>query len=77
VQASTSYYDGFAAGAPYYSFRVAYPLERSAGGDVLYWNKGNHSLKFGVDMVHNYDFQNDLYQSNAPTATTTWQLHER
>ena len=65
VQASTSYYDGFAAGAPYYSFRVAYPLEKKwQVGDVLYWNKGNHSLKFGVDMVHNYDFQNDLYQSN-------------
>ena len=65
VQNSTSYYDGFGAGAPYYSFRVAYPLENKwQVGDVLYWNHGNHSLKMGVDMVHNYDFQNDLYESN-------------
>jgi hypothetical protein len=56
---------GFAAGSPYYSYRIAYPYEKKwQVNDIIYWNKGNHSLKFGVDMVHNYDFQNDLYESN-------------
>ena len=56
---------GFAAGSPYYSYRVAYPYElKWQVGDILYWNKGNHSFKFGVDIVHNYDFQNNLYESN-------------
>jgi hypothetical protein len=56
---------GFAAGSPYYSYRTAYPLEKKwQVGDTLYWNKGNHSFKFGVDAVHNYDFQNNLYESN-------------
>jgi Carboxypeptidase regulatory-like domain/TonB-dependent Receptor Plug Domain len=56
---------GFAAGSPYYSYRVAYPYElKWQVGDTLYWSKGNHSLKFGVDMVHNSDFQNNLYESN-------------
>jgi hypothetical protein len=56
---------GFAAGSPYYSYRVAYPYElKWQVGDILYWSKGNHSFKFGADIVHNYDFQNDLYESN-------------
>jgi hypothetical protein len=64
-QISTSYYDGFSAGAPYFSFQKALPDERKwQVGDVLYWNKGNHNLKFGADMLHNYDVENDLYQGN-------------
>jgi len=56
---------GFSAGSPYYSYRVLYPEENKwQVGDVLYWSHGNHSLKFGVDMVHNYDVQNNLYESN-------------
>ena len=56
---------GFNSGSPYYSYRAAYPLERKWQiGDTLYWTKGNHSFKFGLDMVHNYDFQNNLYESN-------------
>ena len=56
---------GFNSGSPYYSYRVAYPLERKWQiGDTLYWAKSNHTFKFGVDMVHNYDFQNNLYESN-------------
>jgi hypothetical protein len=56
---------GFNAGSPYYSYRTAYPLEKKWQiGDILYWNKGNHSFKFGVDAVHNYDFQNNLYEGN-------------
>lgn len=56
---------GFYAGSPYYSHRPAYPEEwKWQVGDILYWNKGNHSLKFGVDMVHNTDFQNSIYEGN-------------
>ena len=25
---------------------------------------GNHSFKYGVDMVHNYDLMNNTYESN-------------
>ena len=60
---STGY--GFTAGSPYYSYRPANPYElKWQVGDILYWSKGNHSLKFGVDMVHNYDYQNYLYEIN-------------
>jgi hypothetical protein len=56
---------GFNTGSPYYSYRTAYPLEKKwQVGDTLYWTKGNHSFKFGVDAVHNFDFQNNLYESN-------------
>ena len=56
---------GFNSGSPYYSYRPDYPLENKWQiGDILYWNKGTHSFKFGVDMVHNYDFQNNLYEGN-------------
>jgi hypothetical protein len=56
---------GFALGSPYYSYRKALPDEKKwQVGDVLYWNKGNHSLKFGVDAVHNDDILNNLYESN-------------
>jgi len=59
------YEDGVTAGSPYYSYRKAYPEEwKWQVGDVLYWNKGNHSLTFGVDAVHNYDLMNDTYESN-------------
>jgi len=50
---------GLYIGAPYYSFRPAYPDERKWQiGDVLYYTKGRHNMKFGVDMVHNYDIEN-------------------
>ena len=50
---------GFNVGSPYYSYRPKYPDERKwQVGDVLYWGHGNHSFKFGVDMVHNYDLTN-------------------
>ncbi len=56
---------GFYAGSPYYSYRPAYPSERKWQiGDILYWNKGNHSFRFGLDAVHNNDFQNSLYEGN-------------
>ena len=56
---------GLNAGSTYYEHRVAYPDERKwQVGDVLYWGKGNHSFKFGVDAVHNYDLMNNTYKSN-------------
>ena len=56
---------GFYLGSPYYSYRKALPDERKWQiGDVLYVSHGNHSLAFGVDGVHNYDLQNNTYESN-------------
>jgi hypothetical protein len=46
-------------GAPYYGFRPAFPDERKWQiSDELYVSRGRHNLKFGVDMVHNYDLTN-------------------
>ncbi len=62
VAASTS---GFYIGSPYYSYRKALPDERKWQiGDILYFNKGNHSFKFGTDNVHNSDLLNNTYESN-------------
>jgi len=56
---------GFNAGSPYYSFRAAYPDERKWQiGDTASWSHGRHSIRFGIDFVHNYDLQNNLYQGN-------------
>ena len=54
-------------GSPYYSYRPKYPDERKwQVGDTLYVSRGNHSFKFGVDMVHNYDLTNQAqyYEGN-------------
>lgn len=51
--------EGMNLGSPYYSYRLANPAEHKWQiGDIFYWNKGNHSFKFGVDELHNYDFNN-------------------
>jgi outer membrane receptor protein involved in Fe transport len=56
---------GFNLGSPYYSYRTAYPDERKwQVFDTAYFVKGNHSVKFGVDILHNYDLINNLYESN-------------
>ena len=56
---------GFYLGSPYYSYRKALPDERKWQiGDTLYYGHGNHSFKFGVDTVHNYDLINNTYESN-------------
>jgi len=63
LSGSTAY--GVNIGSPYYSYRIAYPYETKWQiGDILYWTKGNHSFKFGVDTVHNYDLENNLFRSN-------------
>jgi hypothetical protein len=56
---------GMYLGSPYYSYRKALPDETKWQiGDTAAWVKGNHSLKFGVDMIHNYDLLNNTYESN-------------
>ncbi|HEX4651024.1 MAG TPA: TonB-dependent receptor [Granulicella sp.] len=51
--------EGAYVGSPYYSYRPAYPDERKWQiGDNLFYQHGKHNLKFGVDMVHNYDLSN-------------------
>jgi hypothetical protein len=61
----------FNLGIPYYSYRTAYPLERKwQVGDSVYYVKGNHTFKFGADIVHNYDFTNVL--NNDPNGYYTY-----
>lgn len=56
---------GFYLGSPYYSYRKALPDERKWQiGDILYYNRGTHSFRFGVDTVHNWDMLNNTYESN-------------
>jgi len=51
-------------GSPYYSYRKALPDERKwQVEDTLYWNKGNHSFKFGGDLLHNYDLINNTFDN--------------
>jgi len=53
--------NGINLGAPYYAFRLALPDERKwEVGDTIYWSKGNHSFKFGGDVLHNWDKTNAL-----------------
>ena len=56
---------GFNLGSPYYSYRVAYPDERKWQiGDTAAYQWRRHAIRFGTDIVHNYDLQNNLFQSN-------------
>ena len=56
---------GFNLGSPYYSSRIAYPDERKWQiGDTASYQWGRHTIRLGTDIVHNYDLQNNLYQSN-------------
>lgn len=56
---------GFFLGQPYYGFRVAYPDERKWQiGDTASVIFGKHSIRFGEDIVHNYDLQNNVYEGN-------------
>jgi hypothetical protein len=57
----TSAGSGVFIGSPYYSYRPALPDERKwQVEDTLYYNKGNHTFKFGVDVLHNWDELNAL-----------------
>jgi outer membrane receptor protein involved in Fe transport len=56
---------GFNLGSEYYDYRKALPDEHKwQVGDTAAWIKGNHDVKFGVDMVHNYDIMNNTYEGN-------------
>ena len=56
---------GFTLGSPYYSYRKALPDERKwQVGDTAAWQIRDHSIKFGVDMIHNYDILNNTYEGN-------------
>jgi len=56
---------GFFLGSPYYSYRKALPDEHKwQVGDTAAWQKGNHNIKFGIDMVHNYDLMANTYEGN-------------
>jgi outer membrane receptor protein involved in Fe transport len=47
---------GFTLGSPYFSYRQALPDERKwQVDDILYYNVGNHTIRFGGDFLHNTD----------------------
>ncbi len=51
-------------GSPYYSYRKALPDERKwQVEDTLYYSHGNHSFKFGVDLLHNADLLNNTFDN--------------
>ncbi len=57
--------NGIYLGSEYYDYRKALPDEHKwQVGDTAAWEKGNHSIKFGVDMLHNYDLIDNTYESN-------------
>jgi hypothetical protein len=52
-------------GSEYYEYRKALPDERKwQVGDVLHWQKGNHSISAGGDILRNADLMNNTYKSN-------------
>jgi hypothetical protein len=52
-------------GSPYYSYRPVYPDERKwQVEDTVYWAHGNHTIKFGADLLHNADLQVNTFESN-------------
>ena len=52
-------------GSPYYSYRKALPDEHKwQVGDTANWQMGNHTIKFGVDLIHNDDRLSNTYESN-------------
>jgi hypothetical protein len=62
---------GMYLGSPYYSYRKALPDERKwQVGDTAAWQLGNHNIKFGVDLLHNYDILNNTYKNNGDYAYT-------
>ena len=62
---------GFYLGSPYYSYRKALPDERKWQiGDTLYVSHGNHSIKVGLDSVHNYDLHQQHVREQRATLPT-------
>jgi hypothetical protein len=55
---------GMYLGSLYYDYRKALPDERKwQVGDTATWQKGNHSIKFGLDLIHNADLIDNTYES--------------
>jgi hypothetical protein len=55
---------GMYLGSLYYDYRKALPDERKwQVGDTATWQKGNHSIKFGLDLIHNDDLINNTFES--------------
>jgi outer membrane receptor protein involved in Fe transport len=47
---------GFTLGSPTFSYRQALPDERKwQVHDILYYNRGNHTIRIGGDLLHNTD----------------------
>jgi Carboxypeptidase regulatory-like domain/TonB dependent receptor len=56
---------GLTFGSPYYSYRLALPDEHKwQMEDTLYYSRGNHTFKFGADLLHNADLLNNTFESN-------------
>ncbi len=73
VEVSLDSANGFTLGSPYYGYRFAYPDERKWQiGDTATYIAGKHSIRFGTDILHNYDLQNNLYRSNAQISYATY-----
>ncbi|WP_035347357.1 TonB-dependent receptor [Edaphobacter aggregans] len=65
--------NGFTLGSPYYGYRPQYPDERKWQiGDTASYIVDRHSIRFGADILHNYDLQNNLFHSNAQINYTTY-----
>jgi hypothetical protein len=73
VEVSLGGSNGFTLGSPYYGYRFAYPDERKWQiGDTASFIAGKHSIRFGTDILHNYDLQNNLYHGNAQISYSSY-----
>ena len=70
-QVTTNGGNAFISGLPYYAFRPALPDERKWQiGDTASVLLGKHSVKFGLDVVSNYDLNNTLgFSGYSPNGT--------
>ncbi len=73
VEVSLGGSNGFTLGSPYYGYRPQYPDERKWQiGDTATYLLGKHSVRFGTDVLHNYDLQNNLYHSNGQVTYSSY-----
>ena len=73
-QVTTNGGNAFITGQPYYAFRPALPDERKwQVADTAGVQIGKHNVKFGLDIVHNYDLNNTLgFSGYSPNGTFTY-----
>ncbi len=74
-QVTTNGGNSFISGLPYYSFRPKLPDERKwQVADTASLLLGKHSIKFGLDILHNYDINNTLgFSGYSPNGTYVYQ----